>query len=223
MKSKPLSKLYRREPEPCLRFTPSAWAKLLCLRDATDAEVGGFGLSDPDDLLLVRDILLVKQEVSSVSVAFDDAAVADLFEDLVEEGCHPEQFARLWMHTHPGSSPLPSSTDEDTFKRVFGECHWAVMFILARTGHTYARLRFGVGPGGEVAIPVEVDYREPFAASDHALWLEQYRQRVQVVESMPILRPGHSMTDYADLEPWEKEMLLSHEGLDPDGPRAYGL
>ena len=150
MKSKPLSKSphCHREPEPCLRFTPTAWAKLLCLRDATDAEVGGFGLSDAEDLLLVRDILLVKQEVSSVTVAFDDAAVADLFEDLVAAGCHPEQFARLWMHTHPGSSPLPSSTDEGTFQRVFGECHWSVMFILARTGQTYARLRFGVGPGG---------------------------------------------------------------------------
>src|SRR5947209_14095353 len=43
-----------------------------------------------------------------------------------------EQFARLFMHTHPGNSPQPSATDEETFARVFGRCDWAVMFILAR-------------------------------------------------------------------------------------------
>ena len=61
----------------------------------------------------------------------------------MEQGHHPEQFARLWIHTHPGSSPHPSGPDEDTFERVFGKCHWAVMFIMARTGQTYARLASG--------------------------------------------------------------------------------
>ena len=164
--------------------------------------------------------------MSSVTVAFDDAAVADLFEDLVAAGCHPEQFARLWMHTHPGSSPLPSSTDENTFGRVFGECHWSVMFILARTGQTYARLRFGVGPGGDMEIPVEVDYSEPFAASDHLLWLEQYRQQVKVVESLslPTLRNTYSWGEYEDMERWEKEMLLAEaaQGMDPGVQGPFG-
>jgi hypothetical protein len=30
------------------------------------------------------------------------------------------------------------------------------MFVLARGGKSYARLRFNVGPGGNIVIPVEV-------------------------------------------------------------------
>jgi len=70
---------------------------------------------------------------------------------------------------------MPSITDEQTFLRVFGSCHWAVLFILARSGRTYARLRFNVGPGGQVIIPVEVDYRRPFEASDHQAWEAEYQ------------------------------------------------
>lgn len=195
--------------EPTLRFTPTAWAKLLCLRDAADAEVGGFGLTSPDDPLLVHDILLVKQEVSSVTVAFDDEAVADLFEDLVAEGRHPEEFARIWVHTHPGSSPNPSGVDEQTFTRVFGTCHWAVMFILARGGQSYARIRFGVGPGGEMEIAVDVDYSVEFDCSDHAGWLDEYRQRVSLVETLPMFGPaigngyGRSFADWEGV--WSRD------------------
>ena len=46
-----------RMPEPpSLRFSPTAWAKLLYLRDLGDTEVGGFGISAADDLLYVEDI-----------------------------------------------------------------------------------------------------------------------------------------------------------------------
>ena len=55
-----------------LRFSPTAWAKLLYFRDKTDNEVGGFGITEPDDLLFIRDFVTVKQEVTCVSVEFDD-------------------------------------------------------------------------------------------------------------------------------------------------------
>ena len=62
-------------------------------------------------------------------------------------GLPPERFARIWVHTHPGKSPHPSITDEETFQRCFGNSDWAVMFILARGGQSYARLRLNAGPG----------------------------------------------------------------------------
>ena len=70
-------------------------------------------------------------------------------------------------------------TDEETFARVFGRTDWAVMFILARGGQSYARLRFHVGPGGDVDLPVHVDYSRPFPASNHAAWQEEYLANVQ--------------------------------------------
>jgi hypothetical protein len=209
---------------PSLRLSPTAWAKLLFLRDLGETEVGGFGLAAADDLLHVEDIQLVRQVCSSVSVAFDDAAVADFFDRQVDQGRKPEQFARIWLHTHPGSSPQPSSTDQDTFARVFGRTDWAVMFILARGGQIYARLRFHVGPGGDVDLPVRVDYTRPFPASDHAAWREEYLSNVQA-EDWPAVTPAgrhlEPVTDGLGLPAPQAEEFDLWDDLLGDEPEGF--
>jgi hypothetical protein len=167
-------------PRPSLRFSPYAWAKLIYLRDRAETEIGGFGLSDAADPLLIVDLLTVRQRCTPVTVAFDDGAVADLFDELVDQGVPPERFGRVWIHTHPGSCPQPSSTDEDTFLRVFGRTAWAVMAIVACGGATYARLSFHTGPGGCLKIPVRVDYGQPFDGSDWEAWEQEYVEHVEV-------------------------------------------
>ena len=164
--------------EPVLRFTPTAWAKLLFFCHYGDTEIGGFGISDPDDLLCIHGFQTVHQVVSSVTVAFDDVAVADFYEEQVDLGRKPQQFSRLWLHTHPGQSPMPSQTDEETFGRAWGACDWAVMAILARGGKTYARLRFNAGPGASLIIPVQVDYTQEFDGSDWEAWEQEYARHV---------------------------------------------
>jgi len=173
----------RRKPRRlALRFSPTAWAKLLYFRDKSDNEVGGFGISQPDDLLFVTDFVTVKQEVTAVSVKFDDEAVADYFDAQVDLGRKPEQFARIWLHSHPGDSPEPSIIDEETFDRVFGNCQWAVLFVVAQDNKTYAKLRFNVGPGGQVLIPTEIDYCHDFGPSDYELWDSEYATSIKLVE-----------------------------------------
>ena len=132
--------------------------KLQFFLHAGDTEIGGFGISSEDDLLYIQDFVTIKQRTSSVTVEFDDEAVADYFDARVDEGMVPSHFARIWMHTHPGSCPNPSSVDEMTFERVFGACDWALMFIIARSGQTYARLRFSAGPQAVMLLPVAVDW-----------------------------------------------------------------
>ncbi len=168
-----------------LRFSPTAWAKLLYFRDKSDNEIGGFGISDPDDLLLVREFVTVKQQVDVASVKFDDSAIADFFDAQVDLGRKPEQFARIWLHSHPGDSSAPSVIDEDTFDRVFGNCQWAVLFVVAQNNRTYARLRFNVGPGGEVLIPAEIDYSADFGPSDHDNWDAEFTENVKAIEWLP--------------------------------------
>jgi proteasome lid subunit RPN8/RPN11 len=185
-----------------LRLTPYAWAKLLYLRDLGPTEVGGFGISSRDDLLLIEDVILAKQLCTEVTVKFDDEAVADYFDTQVDLGLLPERFGRIWIHTHPGSSPLPSNTDEATFERCFGTAAWAVMFIVARGGQTYARLRFSAGPGGELVVPVEVDFRQSFSGSDKAAWDMEYDQSVRqeqppVERRLNFLRPLAARGDLA--------------------------
>ena len=180
--------LWKKRPlrRPSLRFSPYAWGKLLYLRDRGETESGGFGLAAADDPLLISDILLVKQRATVATVAFDDAAVAALFDALVDQGHKPEQFGRVWIHTHPGNCPLPSSVDEATFRRVFGRTDWSVMAIVARNDASYARLSFHVGPGGALEIPVRVDYGQPFAGTDVAAWEQEYMANV-IAANLPLL------------------------------------
>lgn len=204
------------DAQPILKFTPSAWAKLQFFCHQGESEIGGFGLTPKENLLLIEEFLTVKQTTTEVSVDFHDEAVADLFETQVDVGRKPEQFARIWLHTHPGDCPNPSMTDEETFERVFGRCDWAVMFILARTGKTYARLRFNVGPGGNVLIPVQVDYGQTFKGSDHAAWLDEYGHNVQVQKSM--LWPRASCSNSSI---FEEELHEELESLEAQEDRMF--
>lgn len=192
-----------------LRFTPYAWAKLVFLRDLGPTEVGGFGISSETDLLLIQDVLLVPQVCTRVATAFDDSAVADFFDEQVDRGIHPERFGRIWIHTHPGDSPEPSSTDERTMEKSFAKADWAIMFILARGGRSHAGLCFNAGPGGKLTLPVEVDYTSGFDASEHEDWTQEYHRCVReapyLLEELR-LRNG-DCRQYADLSlelggPW---------------------
>jgi proteasome lid subunit RPN8/RPN11 len=230
---RPSWRVERNEREHlALRFSPTAWAKLLYFRDRSDNEVGGFGITDPDDLLFVREFITVKQEVTCVSVKFDDESVANFFEDQVDLGRKPEQFARIWLHSHPGDSPEPSVIDDETFERVFGNCQWAVLFVVAQGNKTYAKLRFNIGPGGQVLIPTEIDYSWDFSASNHELWDTEFAANVKAVEwmtertNMVPDSGSHDLSDYAlpydflnefeKMEPEERQFILDELADRPD-------
>ena len=162
--------------------------------------------------------------MTPVSVKFDDSAVADFFDNQVDLSRKPEQFARLWLHSHPGESPEPSIIDEETFERVFGNCQWAVLFVVAQDNKRYAKLSFNVGPGGQMLIPTVIDYGRDFNASNHELWDAEYAANVkavgwlnnQEVQSDDIT--GHDLNSFAlpydfleefeKMEPQERQFIL---------------
>ena len=195
----PLRRRQQDQDRPALRFAPDAWAKLLWLRDRGSTEVGGFGITDREDPLRVIEFATVRQHCTAASVGFEDEAVADFFEDQWDAGRRPEQCGRVWLHSHPGESANPSALDEATFARVFGGCDWAVMFIIAKGGATYARLRCNVGPGMAKRLPVRVDYSPPFGASDVEAWESEYQTHIQ---TMP-----EEMFDPFDLDAAETDPL----------------
>ena len=96
-------RISRRAPtRPRLRFSPTAWGKLLYLRDLGETEIGGFGLAETEDPLLVTDIALVDQVCTPVSVKFIDQAVADFFDQQVDRGLSRLSFRGF------GSIPIPA-------------------------------------------------------------------------------------------------------------------
>jgi hypothetical protein len=84
------------------------------------------------------------------------------------------------------------------------------MFILARGGQTYARLRFNAGPGGELLLPVDVDYSQPFAGSDPEAWLEEYEACVRIPPPRTVKRlKGRGESDIFDAEPLEESVAAT--------------
>lgn len=205
---------------PVLTMAPLAWLKLQFFCHAGDTEIGGFGVSAENDLLYVEDFMTVKQEVSIVTVSFDDSAVADWFDRCVDLGIHPRRCGRIWLHTHPGESVDPSSKDEETFDRIYGRCDWSVMFILGRTGRTYARLALSAGPAASLLLPVQVDWSSwPLAATGAGSmelkvqeWKDEYAANIQPRPD-PFMAMTQVPTDRRffdeawDHHPWLREMM----------------
>ncbi len=107
-----------------------------------------------------------------ITTELEDEAVAEHLEEQALLGIAPNRCGRIWLHTHPGSSPTPSLTDEATFERCFSGCDWSVMAILAKGGDSYARLQIQTGPGAEVILPVRVDW------SEWPTWSQQHGNEV---------------------------------------------
>lgn len=182
---------HQRGERPTIRFTPFAWSKLLFLRDCGGTEVSGFGITAKNDLLLVEDVRLVAQECTATSVQFADSAVQELFGDSSHDHHRVSHSGCIWIHTHPGDCALPSEADEDTFARCCSTFPWAVMFIIAASGETYARLQFNVGPRCSRRLPVEVDYTGEIRPSDFAAWKAEYATHVEPIDPLQTSTDRH--------------------------------
>jgi proteasome lid subunit RPN8/RPN11 len=203
----PQQRRRRRE----LVFSPLAFLKLQYLCHAGPTEVGAFAISSTQRPLYIEELHTLPQQTSSVSVQFDDAAVADYFDRCVDQGYHPSMFARLWLHTHPGSCPRPSGTDEETFHRVFKSSDWAVMAIISRTGNTYARLQLNQGPGARCSLRWRVDWSpwpqvlQQYSLMDlEAMWQEEYQQNIH-----PQQVPALTLPLWTEIDQWH---AYSHQG-----------
>jgi hypothetical protein len=88
------------------------------------------------------------------------------------------------------------------------------MFILARGGQTYARLRFSVGPGGEIELPVSVDYSHPFTASDWGAWQQQYDESVHVLQPPPLTGRLDAWQEESWHDRWPENLPMMDEPLE---------
>ncbi len=183
-----------------LRFTRCAWGKLVYVNELSTTEISGFCIANPKDLLLVEDIAFLQQVNTGASTLLDDEAVADHFDNQVDAGRKPQQFARIWLHTHPNSHnfgkktkrnrriindnfgvPSPSWTDENTIGQAFGSCDWAVMFIYGGGPTGYARLVFKKPIDGQIVMPVEIQKKgKNPTKKDYVNWKQEFEKNIVV-------------------------------------------
>jgi proteasome lid subunit RPN8/RPN11 len=196
-----------------LRFTPNVWTQILHYRDSGDTEVAFKGITGTDDPLLVTDLGKIKQKCSVATFEFDEEDLQRFYEECEDKGLMPWQYQNVLIHTHPGSCPLPSYVDEANFDTNYSHCHWAVFFILAKEGQTYCRIRYNVGPGTEVLIDSEVDFKQPYDGTDFNEWSEDFKDKVtkQVYTYTSDLNklPAHYRQDIS-------ETFYFDEKTDPD-------
>ena len=84
------------------------------------------------------------------------------------------------------------------------------MFILARTGQTYARLTCNVVPTTEYEIPVKRDYTQTFAGCDPKRWEDEYLTHVHPQQNRRLFQ---SAFDQATDFDWEEDWLFAEYGL----------
>ena len=104
------------------------------IKNPSFLEVSLMGVSESDkDINYITDFVCVPQEVCGGLTEPTDEGMAEYLEGmLLDKEISILRCGRFWAHTHPGSSPTPSSTDEDTFKKWFEHSDIGVMYILAK-------------------------------------------------------------------------------------------
>lgn len=166
-----------------LRFTPETYARLRLYVELCPSEIGGLGEVRPDgDGLLVTDLSLLEQRVSSCETELHPEAVLRLLHRYLEEGRDPAAL-RLWWHSHAEHEVEWSETDEATIEGFGADS--LISLVTNKAGDLLCRWdAWRPGRLTVEAIPVsrpgEDLWRERAAALREVVWGEMV-EKVLVV------------------------------------------
>lgn len=152
-----------------LALSAAAWEKLKWFRDYKDVEVCCMGQSDPNDPLFINQLHFIPQYSTMASVEFDNDAQNNYAIDMSKRRLNPDNFMRVWIHTHPGNNTSPSGTDWSTFNDTFGPMEWSVMAILGKSDEFTCVFRVG-----DEMMNIPVAIHDPFTQQ----WAEEYASAV---------------------------------------------
>lgn len=123
-------------------FSKLTWFRQNCNENNVDGkdaknpsflEVSLMGISHSmEHVNYITDFVCIPQEASGgLTEPTDEGIAAHLETYFLDKEVPVLLCGRFWAHTHPGSSPTPSSTDEETFKKWYKDSDYGVMYILA--------------------------------------------------------------------------------------------
>ena len=144
--------------DPRLMWSPLAWLKINRLMRQNNTEVGALAVTQRNNPLYILDLLIPTQQVSGARVEFDDDSIGDINLQMAQRGYTVEQYMRIWIHTHPGTSTTPSSVDEDTFRNRWAQMPYAMMVIVGYRGTCYCRLSVRAPFPYVRELPSEIDW-----------------------------------------------------------------
>lgn len=185
-----------------VKVNPQVWNKLMFwAHNEKGLEVSGMGVVASQHLsegnIEVSDIHMLPQANSSVYTEMDDEAMNKYYEECYAKEMAIGEFGCVWLHTHPGNSCQPSSTDETTFKDTFKRHPWALMLILGQSGDMYGRIKSNF-PRIEQEVDVVVDWTQWEDNVSPHNWAKDYDENVRERDtaiSFPAYQSGYTGLD----------------------------
>lgn len=167
---------FKEKTLPLLRISVLAWAKMTWSISKSHDEFSFWGVIEKTEGGFVMVDADLNKHTSNQAYSDPDMEwYGDWLTDQVaDNGRQPWQLA-CWIHTHPTGVNGPSGTDEETFKKNFGDQRLAFMVIMTKEKHVYARLSAivepidGIGVKTYTASPMRVEFEDPQAQADAEL------------------------------------------------------
>lgn len=127
------------ECTPTILISPIAYEKMYHCVDCCGEEISWLGsVADlGNDMFLIKDIFLIKQEVSMAHTALDEEALAKFAKEILSQPDGQELFdsIRFWGHSHVEMDTDPSGQDDEQmefFKEA--QCPYFIRGIFNKEG-----------------------------------------------------------------------------------------
>jgi len=173
-----------------ITLTSYVWEKLKFMKSAGNSEVSGFGISDTTNPFCMVDFVVPTQVCNSMGTEIDGEAILNYLE---QQAClDTVPYTRMWVHTHPGFSAIPSSVDWNTFLQCFGNAPWSVMLVLGGKSDSdvvYAVINVNSTICMLLPVEVVVAYDVPCEPKDTDAWFAEYQRNVTICSSVPYFEP----------------------------------
>lgn len=111
------------------------------IKKASPYEVGFVGIiAEYGDQAVIEHLTLLRQEVSSGEVDFDDDAFAEYLADLASKDLLPPKFGIYSAHSHGNMGVFWSSTDEDGIRKYGMSAPWLYSSVFNTRGEAKHRI-----------------------------------------------------------------------------------
>jgi proteasome lid subunit RPN8/RPN11 len=143
-------------------------------------EVSLYGITESNSLV-IKDFWIPYQFGTAVTTEFDEEKKVEEVDKLIQKGLDPNNFLKIWVHTHPKMSPNPSGTDIQTFKTKFNNLNWSIRLILGQNKQMTVKYQQNSPIPLELDLKTEIDFSnfKGFGIEEQTALLLELAEKVQ--------------------------------------------